>query len=69
MARWIGIEHYQVGVDFSRIVRILTELQRHSAAVAARPGKCMPWNRPSWARLHDYASSPATLPDAVSLGY
>ena len=24
----------------------LTELQRHSAAVAARPGECMPWHRP-----------------------
>ncbi len=26
----------------------LTELQRHSAAVAARPSECMPWNRPCW---------------------
>jgi hypothetical protein len=26
----------------------LTELQRHSAAVAARPGECMPWHRPCW---------------------
>jgi hypothetical protein len=26
----------------------LTELQRHSAAVAALPGECMPWSRPCW---------------------
>ena len=26
----------------------LTELQRHSAGVAARPSECMPWNRPCW---------------------
>jgi hypothetical protein len=37
----------------------LTELQRYSAAVVARPGE---------ARLDGCASSPAILPDAVSLG-
>jgi hypothetical protein len=46
----------------------LTELQRHSAAVAARPSECMPWNPAMLARLHDYASSLAILPDTVSFG-
>jgi hypothetical protein len=42
---------------FRQLFKYLTELQRHSAA--ARPGE---------ARLDDYASSLAILPDAVSAG-
>ena len=44
---------------FRQPFEYLTELQRHSAAVVARPGE---------ARLDDYASSLAILPDAVSFG-
>ena len=44
---------------FRQPFEYLTELQRHSAAVVERPSE---------AGLDDYASSPAMVPDAASLG-
>jgi hypothetical protein len=53
---------------FHEPLEYLTELQRQSAGVAARPSECMPLEPAMLARLRDYASSLAILPDAVSFG-
>jgi hypothetical protein len=34
--------------DIGKHFEYFTESQRHFAAVAARPGECMPWHRPCW---------------------